>query len=84
MRKHKVSNLHKIILDFNLFNIGSILANNSFRNISFANNGDDQENSTLETVYKSSNQIPEIRTNIECKLVKKKQLTFKEKQIRVT
>ncbi len=53
--RHKVPNLHEVVIDFSLSNTGSISANNSFENIGFASNEDDQENSTPGTIYKSSN-----------------------------
>lgn len=76
MYKDKIPNLYEIVLDFSLSNAGSILINSFFGTISFANNRDDQKNSTPGTIYKSINQISEIGINIECKLVKKKQLTL--------
>lgn len=83
MHKYKVPNLHKIILDFSLSNARSILVNSSFKSISFANNRDHQENSTFEIIYKSNHQIPETRTNIKYKLVKKKRITLEEKQAKI-
>ena len=83
LHKRKVPNPHEIVLDLNSSNTGSILANTSFGSIGFANNGDNQKNSILKTIYKSSNQIFENRTNIEYKPVKKKRLTFEKKQVRV-
>lgn len=83
MYKRKVPNPYKIVLDFNSSNLISILANSSFESINFAHNRDNKENSTSETIYKSNNQIFETGTNIEYKLIKKKQLTFKEKQVRI-
>lgn len=71
MYKRKVPNSHKIVIDFSSSNAGSTLAKSSFRSIGFANNKDDQENSTIRTIYKSSDQTPETGTNIKCKLVKK-------------
>lgn len=55
MHKRKVLNLYKIVLDFSSSNLRSILVNSFFGSFSFANNKDDQENSTSETIYKSSN-----------------------------
>ena len=93
-KRRKVRNLHKIVLDFSLSNSGSILANNSFGNINFANNKNDQENSTSRnsifgTIYKGDNQIAENRANIECKSVtkgsqgvKRLRLTPEKKEIR--
>lgn len=70
MHKCKISNLHKIVISFSLFNVGSILANSFFENNSFASNKNNQENSTLRTIYKSSNQTAKIKTNIEYRLLK--------------
>lgn len=83
MHKRKISNLHKIVLDFILFNFGSILANIFFESINFTNNKDNQENSIFKTFYKNNNQILEIRRKIEYKPMKKKWLTLKEKQTRM-
>lgn len=72
MHKRKVPNLHKVVIDFSLFNARFILANNSFRSIDFTSNEDDWKNSPFGTIYKISDQIPDTRTNIECKLIKKR------------
>lgn len=40
--------MHEIVLDFSLFNCGSILANSFFKSIDFANNKNNQENFTSE------------------------------------
>lgn len=90
MHKRRVPNPHEIVIDFSSSNARSISANSSFGSIGFASNGDDQENSTPGTIYKSSDQTPETGTNIECKPVKKgphggkkQRLTLEEKQARV-
>lgn len=67
-----MKNLHEIVLDFSLSNFGLILTNNSFKIIGFASNENDQENSTLEIIYKSNNQTAENRANIKYKLIIKK------------
>ena len=54
MHRHKVPNLHEIVIDFSLSNTRSILVNNSFESISFVSNEDDWENSTPGTIYKNS------------------------------
>lgn len=66
------------------------MVNSSFRNISFTNNENNQENSTCRTIDKSSDQILDTRTNIKYEPVKeklgrgKKQwLTLKKKQAKV-
>lgn len=79
MHKRKVSNLYKIVLNFNLSNTRSILANGFFGNISFANNGNDQKNSTSGTIHKSSNQIPKTKINIKYKPIKKEPQEGKKK-----
>lgn len=88
-KKCKVRNLYEIVLDFSLFNSGLILANNFFESISFANNENNQKNSTFGTIYKSNNQTAENRVNIECKLIRKelqgiirRWLTSKKQKIR--
>lgn len=55
MGRRKVSNLYKVVIDYSLSNIGSILANSSFGNICFTSNEDDWENSTLGIIHKSNN-----------------------------
>ncbi len=84
--RRKVPNLYEVVINFCSSNAGSILANSSFENISFASNEDDWENSTLEIIYNSSDQISDIGINIEYKPVKegpergkKQQLTLEEK-----
>lgn len=62
----------KLSFDFSISNIGSIMANSSFASNGFANNEDDWKNSTPRTIYKSRDEIPDIRTNIVCQLVKKR------------
>lgn len=71
-RRHKILNLHKVVINFNLSNAGSILANSSFGNIYFASNKDDWENSNPGTIYKNSDQTPDTGANIECKQIKKR------------
>lgn len=50
-----------VIFDINLSKTRLILANNSFRIISFVNNKNNQKNSIFKVIYKSSNQIPKIK-----------------------
>ena len=87
-KRHKIRNLHEIVLDFSLSNSRSILANSSFGNIG-ANNENDQENFTFGTIYKSSDQTAENKTNLECKPVimklqgvKRPRLILEEKETR--
>lgn len=64
-KRHKVKNLHKIVLDFSLSNFKLILANSFFGSIGFVSNKNDQKNSTSGnftsrnsisgTIYKSGN-----------------------------
>lgn len=67
------------------------MANSSFKSINFASNEDDRENSTPRTLYKSSDQTFDTRTNIEYKPVKEglqkgknQHLILEEKQPKVT
>lgn len=90
MHKHYILNLHKVVINFNSSNFGYILVNGSFRSIYFISNRENQESFISKTIYKSNNQISEIRTNIECKPVKnrlyrdkKSNLFLKKKQSKV-
>ena len=65
--KCNVSNLYKVVIDFSFSDARTILANNSFRVISFASNEDDQKNSISRTIYKSADQTCKTETNIEYK-----------------
>lgn len=71
MYRYKVSNLYKIVIDFNLLSIRWILTNSSFTSIDFVNNKKDQENFTLEFIYKSNNYTSENKINIKSTPVKK-------------
>lgn len=72
MCKYRISNLHKVVFDFSSFNTRSISANKSFGSSGFVSNDDDQENTTPRTIYKSTNEISDTRTNIEYKPIKDK------------
>lgn len=70
MCKCKISNLHKVVFNFSCYNTRSISANKSFGSSGFVSNDDDQENTTLGTIYKSTNKISNMRTNIEYEQIK--------------
>lgn len=77
--KRKISNLHKVVIVFNLSNVRFILLNNSFKSISFASNRDNQENSIFETIYKNGDQISKTKINIKYKTVKNRPQKGKKK-----